>query len=72
MEICKSELVKDGQNIIETNSFYNTLHLLLKYYFVRPIELNMMAFIKDVTNSENEFKVFMIYIEYAIYLDSFS
>lgn len=68
MEICKSELVKEGQNIIDTNSFYNTLHLLLKYYFVRPIELNMMAFIKDVTNSENEFKVFMIYIEYAIYI----
>lgn len=68
MEISNPELIEEGKNIVKINSFYNTLYLLLKYYFVRPIELNMMTFIKDVTNTENEFKVFMVYIDYAIYI----
>ena len=28
----------------------------------------MMSFLKDVTNSESEFKVFMVYVEFSIYV----
>ena len=64
----KKNLLQKGKNIIDTNPFYFTLHLLLKYHFVRQEELFLMTFIKDVIKSENEFKVFLVYIQYSIYV----
>jgi len=61
------ELLQQGKDIIRENSFYYTLHVLLKYYFVKSQDFYLLNFIKDITNSEMEFKVFMIYIEFAIY-----
>ena len=64
----KEEFLKKGKELINTNSFYFTLHLLLRYYFQKKQDFYLMDFIKDVTNTENEFKVFMVYIEFALYV----
>jgi hypothetical protein len=64
----KEELVLKGKNIINDNPFYFTLHLLLKYYFIRSQDYYLLDFLKDITKSENEFKVFMVYIDFAIYI----
>ena len=58
--------IEYGGKIIKENPFYFTLHLILKYYFTNKSEYYLLNFLKDVTNSENEFKVFMIYIEFCI------
>lgn len=60
--------IEEGKDIIKDNPFYFTLHLILKYYFTKQTELYIMNFLSDVTKSEAEFKVFMIYIEYSIYV----
>ena len=60
--------LESGKNIVENNPFYYTLNCLIKYYFVQQHDLHLITFIKDVTNSENEFKVFMIFKEFAIYI----
>ena len=65
--LSKDKLLKIGKELILVNSFYFTSHLLLKYYFVKHQDFYLMNFIKDITHSENEFKVFMIYIEFALY-----
>lgn len=61
-------LVTTGKQIVKENNFYSTLHLFLKYYFVNKDEKDFYLnnFIKDVTKNENEFKVFMVYKEYAL------
>ena len=61
------ELLQQGKNIIRENSFYYTLHVLLKYYFVKSQDYYLLNFIKDITKNETEFKVFMIYIEFSLY-----
>jgi len=66
--LCKEELIQEGKNLIKSNSFYYTLHVLLRYYFVQSQDFYMMSFLKDVTNTESEFKVFMVYVEFAIYV----
>ena len=68
MDIIKSTIIEDTKNIIKTNPFYFTLYLLLRYYFVKDVEFYMLDFIKDVTNTESEFKVFMVYIEFSLYV----
>ena len=60
--------IQAGKDIVKHNSFYFTIHLLLKYYFMQQPDLYLMNFLKDITNTEGEFKVFMIYMEYAIHL----
>jgi hypothetical protein len=56
--------INDGKIICSTNSFYNTLSLLLRYYFLNNIDTTSL--IQDVTKSQIEFQVFMIYKNYAI------
>lgn len=56
-----------GKNICDNNPFYNTLKLLLKYFFLsNRSDVNIMDLMRDVSKSETEFKVFMIYKNYAI------
>lgn len=57
-------IINDGKIICSTNSFYNKLSLLLRYYFLNNIDTTSL--IQDVTKSEMEFQVFMIYKNYAI------
>jgi len=61
----EGEIIEYGKKIIKDNPFYFTLHLILKYYFNNN-ECYFFNFLKDITHSENEFKVFMIYFEYGI------
>ena len=58
--------IKTGKIICETNPFYNTLNLLLKYFFLNNQSVNISELIQEVTKSELEFQVFMIYKNYAI------
>jgi hypothetical protein len=63
-----SNLIKNGKEIVKENNFYSTLNLFLKYYFVNKDEKDFYLhnFIKDVTKNQDEFKVFMVYKEYAL------
>ena len=63
MEIDK--LILNGKHICSKNPFYETLSLLLKYFFCDN-GINIMDIIKNVTQSELEFQTFMIYKNYAI------
>lgn len=63
----KTEHAKFGKEIILSNPFYYTLHILLKYSFVKQDDFYIINFIKEITKSETEFKVFMVYKEYALY-----
>ena len=56
----KIEMINQGKYIINENPFYFTLHLLIKYYFKKSQDFYLLNFLKDITNSEAEFKVFMI------------
>ena len=59
--------IENGKDICESNPFYNTLKLLLKYFFLcNSSDVNIMDLIRDVSKSETEFKVFMIYKNYAL------
>lgn len=62
------KMIEHGKNIINENPFYFTLHLLIKYYFNKCGEPFMIHFIKDITKTENEFKVFMIYLNYCLHI----
>jgi hypothetical protein len=66
----KIDVIKAGKDITVDNEFYNTLSLFLKYYFVKYHEKDfyLMNFIKDITKNENEFKVFMVFKEYSLYI----
>jgi len=68
LKISNIDLINEGKTIIKDNPFYFTLHLLIKYYFVKSQDFYLLNFLKDITNSETEFKVFMVYIEFSIYL----
>jgi hypothetical protein len=70
MSITKVDYLGIGKNIVETNPFYNTLNLFLKYYFVNNLEKEfyLNSFIKDIIKDENEFKVFIIFKEYALHI----
>lgn len=57
-----------GLNIVKTNKFYLTLHFLLKCHFIKQDDFNIIKYIKDVIKSEDEFKVFMIYRDYSLYV----
>ena len=59
--------IENGKDICDSNPFYNTLKLLLKYFFLcNSSDVNIMDLIRDVSKSETEFKVFMIYKNYAL------
>ena len=59
--------IENGKDICDCNPFYNTLKLLLKYFFLcNSSDVNIMDLIRDVSKSETEFKVFMIYKNYAL------
>jgi len=58
--------IENGKNAIKNNPFYFTLHLLFKYYFLKQPEIYLMNFLKDITRTENEFKVFMVYMEFGV------
>lgn len=60
-----NEIIENGRKICNENPFYNTLSLLLKYYFISNTDINLMELIRDVTKSEMEFQVFMVYKNYA-------
>jgi hypothetical protein len=62
--------IEVGKNIVNDNPFYNTLSLFLKYYFIKHNEKDfyLVSFIKDITSSELEFKTFMIFKEYSLYI----
>jgi hypothetical protein len=64
----KDEIINKGKRIVSENQFYDTLNLLLKYYFIQEQDLYSLNFIKEVTKTENEFKVFMVFKEYGLYL----
>ncbi len=70
MSITKVDYLDTGKNIVETNPFYNTLNLFLKYYFVNNLEKEfyLNSFIKDIIKDENEFKVFIVFKEYALHV----
>jgi hypothetical protein len=76
MSIEKVNYLQIGKNIIESNPFYNTLNLFLKYYFVnnREKDYYLNTFIKDIIKNEDEFKVFMVFKEYSlqVYYDKFN
>jgi len=62
-----SELISKGKEICSSNSFYNTLGLVIKYYFLsNRSDLNLMDLMRDVSKSEMEFKTFMVYKNFAI------
>jgi hypothetical protein len=59
--------IDNGKNICDSNPFYKTLKLLLKYFFLcNSSDVNIMDLIRDVSKSETEFKVFMIYKNYSL------
>lgn len=64
-KISEKNYIELGKDIIKDNPFYFTLHLLLKYYFLQQPDIYIMNFLKDITNTKEEFKVFMIYLEFA-------
>ena len=64
-KISEKTHIELGKDIIKDNPFYFTLHLLLKYYFLQQPDIYLMNFLKDITNTKEEFKVFMIYLEFA-------
>jgi hypothetical protein len=68
-----SNLVESGKKYCEENPFYGVLCLFLQYYFCGQKEFPLMKFMKDVTRTEEEFKVFMVFREYAlsIYFENF-
>ena len=68
LKVSDTNLINEGKQIIKDNPFYFTLHLLIKYYFVKQQDFYLLNFLRDITKSENEFKVFMIYIDFSIYL----
>jgi hypothetical protein len=68
IEFSKTDMIKNGIEIVNNNPFYHTLYLLLKYYFVKKEDMYLPNFTKSITNSENEFKVFMVYVEFSIYM----
>ena len=59
------KLIEDGKIICSHNPFYETLSLLLKYFFCDNT-INIMDIIKDVTKNELEFQTFMIYKNYGL------
>ena len=62
-----SELIKSGEDICEKNSFYNSLKILLKYFFLSSQgDINLLDLVKNVSKSETEYKVFMVYKNYAL------
>ena len=68
LKLSNIDLINKGKEIINENPFYFTLHLLIKYYFVKSQDFYLLNFLRDITKTENEFKVFMVYIEFSIYL----
>ena len=76
MSIEKVNYLEIGKNIIESNPFYNTLNLFLKYYFVnnREKDYYLNTFIKDIIKNEDEFRVFIVFKEYSlqVYYDKFN
>ncbi len=62
-----SEFISKGKEICSSNSFYNTLALVIKYYFLSDrSDVNLMDLMRDVSKSEMEFKTFMVYKNFAI------
>jgi hypothetical protein len=59
------KLIEEGKIICSRNPFYETLSLLLKYFFCDN-SINIMDIIKNVTKTELEFQTFMIYKNYAL------
>lgn len=59
------ELIANGKLICSGNPFYETLSLLLKYFFCDN-GINILDIMKNVTQSELEFQTFMIYKNYAL------
>jgi hypothetical protein len=68
IKISKEEYCNIGLNIIKKNKFYLTLHFLLKCHFIKQDDFNIINYIKDVIKSEDDFKVFMIYRDYSMYV----
>lgn len=57
-----------GKVIVKENPFYNTLFMLLQCYFTRNHDMYFVHLLRSITNKEDEFKVFMVYKDYAMKL----
>ncbi len=59
--------VELGKQICLENNFFNTLKLILKYYFLYDKkDINILEILREVSKNEMEFKTFMIYKNFAI------
>ena len=56
----------NGKRICDENNFYNILSIFLRYYFLGDDNINIVNLIRNVTKTENEFHVFIVYKNYAI------
>lgn len=62
-----NNLIVSGENVYFSNSFYKTLGMLIKYYFlINRSDINLMDLMRDVSKSELEFKTFMVYKNFAV------
>lgn len=70
MSLSSTNFLEVGKNVINTNPFYYTLNLFLKYYFVNTSEKDyyLNSFMKDIINNESEFNVFMVFKEYSLHI----
>ena len=66
--VSKKDYIRIGKEIVEDNQFYYTLSILLKCYFVNQKNFYMLDFLKEITKSEMDFKVFLIYKDYGIHI----
>lgn len=59
--------IKNGKQICDENNFFSTLRLLIKYFFLyNKSDINIMDLIRNVSGSENDFKIFMVYKNFSL------
>ncbi len=62
-----SNYIELGKQICLENNFFNTLKLILKYYFLYDKkDINILEILREVSKNEMEFKTFMVYKNFAI------
>ena len=62
-----SKYINEGHTICSNNQFYNSLRLLLRYFFLsNRCDINLLDLTKNVSKSEMEYKVFMVYKNFAL------
>lgn len=66
--VSKRDYIRIGKEIVKDNQFYYTLSILLKCYFMNQKNFYMIDFLREITKSEVEFKVFLVYKDYGIHI----